>query len=412
MKTPILLISLALCLATFCGQARGDPYTQAIRDSFDKDTMVVSTDPFASAMCMDTTARDYSRGYEAEESYSATISNSSAGRQQPLLLEDLPTEEMPAYRIRTGDAMLISIPYEPDSEKTVPVRPDGRINYLFDIEVMAAGLTYAELNQVLCSPDNLGKYYKNPRVTIIGRSFGGNSVFVMGPVARPGKHEIHNDTYLLDVLSVCGAMSLLPQATEFGERQEDIINLEDAYIARKKPGGDLMILQNIDFAKLLVERDMSHNIKLMPGDFIYLPSSLSTEKKIFMVGQLRSPQVIYYSKSISFVEAIAEAGGVEDGTAWVRKCFIIRGGVKQPKEMLQVNYPEILACRADDITLQNGDIILIPKTPLFKTSEVISSVLLPLRNILELDDIVKNRFHGGDRTWKEAAKDTAKLFKP
>ncbi|MHC4872009.1 MAG: polysaccharide biosynthesis/export family protein [Planctomycetota bacterium] len=305
--------------------------------------------------------------------------------------------KLPEYRIRTSDVLSISIPYEPDSEKSVPVRPDGRITYLFDIEIMAAGLTYGELNKVL--RNKLSKYYKNPRVSVIGKSFAGNSVFVMGPVIKPGKYVIHNDTHLLDILSQSGAMSLLPSDSDSG-RTRDIVNLDEAYLAR---GNEIL---GVDFKKLLVERDMSQNVLLKPRDFIYIPSSLASEKKIFVAGAIDDPGVIRYTGDITFIEAITDSGGVRDGASWSRRSYIIRGGVKNPSEIVKVNYPDIVAGRAKDIELQNQDIIYIPKNPLFYTNEVLSSVLNPLKTIIELDKVSKNEFTEGRRMYKNLLKRT------
>lgn len=305
--------------------------------------------------------------------------------------------KLPEYRIRTSDVLLISIPYEPDSEKTVPVRPDGRITYLFDIEVMAAGLTYAELNKVL--RNKLAKYYKNPRVSVIGKSFAGNSVFVMGPVIKPGKYVIHNDTRLLDVLSQSGAMSLLPTDGDSG-RTRDIVNLEEAYLAR---GNEIL---NVDFKKLLVKRDMTQNVMLKPRDFIYIPSSLASEKKIFVTGAVAEPSVMRFTGDITFIEAVTDSGGIRAGASWSRRSYIIRGGVKNPREIIKVNYPDIVAGRAKDVELQNKDIVYIPKNPLFYTNEVLTSVLNPLKTIIELDKINKNEFTEGRRMYKNLLKRT------
>lgn len=325
---------------------------------------------------------------EDEEPEVEIVDNQAEGTTIESSLYD---PDLPEYRIRTSDVLLISIPYEPDSEKTVPVRPDGRITYLFDIEVMAAGLTYNQLNVVLRS--KLAKYYKDPQVSVIGKSFAGNSVFVMGPVIKPGKYVIHNDTRLLDILSESGAMSILPDENA-GVRNRDVVNLEEAYLAR---GNEIL---GVDFKKLLMGRDMSQNILLKPKDFIYIPSSLSSEKKIYIVGSVDTPRVLRFTSDISFIEAITEAGGILSGQSWSRRSYIVRGGVKNPKEIIRANFPDIVSGKEMDIELQNGDIVYIPKNPLFYTNEVLTSVLSPLRTIIELDNVSKNEFTEGRRMYK------------
>ncbi len=397
---------LALCACAAAWANPGDPERPKAR------ILVVRTDPFAPGgadrAAAGATARRTSFQVrtmapgEVVESAPTSAANAENGQHAGDMHVN---DNFPVYRIRTGDVLEISIPYEPDSTKMVPVRPDGRVNYLFDIEVMAAGKTYQQLNTDLV--EALGRYYKNPRVTVIGKSFGGNSVFVMGPVKKPGRHEIQHNTRLLDILSTSGAMSVLQQAAVLGqERNSEVINLEDAYIAREQADGSMRVL-DVDFHKLLLEQDMAQNIQLYPRDFIFLPSTLSTWKKIYIVGQVVDPQVYRYTGGITFVEALAQAEGALRSGAWVRRCFIIRGGVKENRQIHRVNYAAILEGQAEDIPLQDGDIVLVPKTPLSKATEIIDSVLSPLRALSDLDRTVKNDFREGHRMYKDIGKTRA-----
>ncbi|MBN2712879.1 MAG: polysaccharide biosynthesis/export family protein [Planctomycetes bacterium] len=296
-----------------------------------------------------------------------------------------------AYLIRPGDTLEISIPYEDGTMRQVPVRPDGRISYLFDIELMAAGRTYAELREIL--KNRLSVYYKNPRVTVIGKTFEGNSVFVMGPVAKPGAHTIQNNTKLLDVLSNAGVLSLLPQTstsdnTNDTNRIREVADLDGAYLAR----GDKIL--DVDFRELLIDRKLAkNNVFLEPGDFIFVPSSYGTEKKVYICGRVRTPQVYYYTGSLSFMEAILEANGTdadsdgEDssiGTANVRSCYIIRGKEKTP---IEIDWWGIQQGKTPDVALANGDILYVPERKLSYgsrvTSGVISEILKPLQSILD-----------------------------
>jgi len=310
------------------------------------------------------------------------------------------------YRVRSGDTLNISIPYEADTSKSVPVQPDGYIRYLFDIEVMAAGLTHKQLAAVLNQmPD---QYFVDPQVTLLGTSFAGNSVFVMGPVRRPGPPAIQNDTRLLDVLATAGALGMVTTTadSETGSVRADtreIIDLENAYIAR----GDTIL--DVDFRRLLIGRDMSMNILLKPKDFVFLPSIYGSEKKIYICGHVRNPMVYRYAdqKALTFLEAILEAGGTltPDGggeagrdSAMDRRCYIVRKGEREP---LVVDYAAIREGREPDVAMQPGDILFVPERPLHRrsriASSVISEVLAPLRSVLELDNTMKTYYR---RDWQ------------
>lgn len=304
------------------------------------------------------------------------------------------------YRIRTGDSLEISIPYELGTKRIVPVQPDGRIRYLFDVEVTAAGLTYEQLHDVLVK--KLRKYYKSPRVTVIGLSFAGNAVFVMGPVTTPGSHTIQNDTRLLDVLARAGVLGqtqyqITSREGEGGRRSQEVVDLENAYIAR----GDRVL--EVNFKKLLIDRDLSHNILLQPKDFIFIPSTYGREKKVYICGRVTTPQVYYYTGEITFLEAILVAGGTDSDnvstgvigadTARNRRVYIIR---KQAREPIIVDYAAIRKGKKPDVPLHAGDIIYVPERRLALGSriitKVISDIVAPLKAILDADSTVKNYY--------------------
>ncbi len=303
------------------------------------------------------------------------------------------------YRVRPGDSLEISIPYEEGTTRKVPVQPDGYVRYLFDVEVMAAGKTYKEIHDALLA--KLRRYYKNPRVTVIGTNFQGNSVFVMGPVGKPGPHIIHHGTRLLDVLASAGVLALLPQSDnlfETGKRRE-IVDLKGAYIARND-----RVLE-VDFQKLLIDRDLkNNNILLRPGDFIFIPSTLGSEKKVYICGRVANPQVYYYTGDLTFMEAMLEVGGADtdnnsgvsgsySDTAHARACYIVRKNAKKP---IKVDWPKIQMAKAPDIPLQNGDIIYVPERSLSYgsrvTSRVIGEILAPLKAVLNLDNTTKDYY--------------------
>ena len=291
------------------------------------------------------------------------------------------------YRIHTGDWLIISIPYEVDTRMEVPVRPDGRITYLFNIELMAAGLTYRELNTSLLT--ELSKYYKAPAVNVVAKSFAGNAVYVMGPVQRPGAHTIQNDSRLLEVLSSAGVLSVVPQIPgdeSYSSPVRDVVDLKGAYIAR----GDRIL--EVDFEELLLKGDMRQNIPLQPKDFIFIPSSYLTkyQKRIYVCGSVSNPRVYRYTGEATLVEAVAEAGGPINNVASERGCYLIRRSNKSP---LRVNYLAMVRGRESDIHMEDGDIIYFPERSLHYGSKVattvISEILAPLQSVIDADNMAK-----------------------
>lgn len=317
------------------------------------------------------------------------------------------------YLIRAGDSLEVSIPYEKETGRIVPVRPDGRITYLFDIEVMAAGRTYAEVREILKA--KLGDYYRNPRVTVIGRTFGGNSVFVMGPVRKPGALPIQNHTRLLDVLASAGVFGELPQTAMHADgrfRVVDRLDLDGAYVAR-----DDRILE-VNIKDMLLNRKVrDNNILMQPGDFIFIPSASATERKIYICGRVRQPQVYYFTGELTFMEAILEADGADtdigasgsssSDTARAHKCYIIRGKATEP---IEVDWPAIQMGQAPDVGMQPEDILYVPERSLSRvsraTTRVISDIIAPLRAILDAHGTAQDYYQ---RNWQLPSRGKARL---
>ena len=69
------------------------------------------------------------------------------------------------YRLAPGDLIDVKFPYHPEENERVPVRPDGRIGLQVIGDVMAAGLTVKELEQVVVEKSSTT--LRDPVVSIV-----------------------------------------------------------------------------------------------------------------------------------------------------------------------------------------------------------------------------------------------------
>lgn len=312
----------------------------------------------------------------------------------------------PEYRLRPGDRLQISIVGQDDSKRSITVRPDGRINYLFGIELAVNGRTFQDVRGEL--EEALAAYYRSPTVNVVGESFTGNTVFVMGPVRTPGGHEINADTRILDLMAKAGALSNLQEPEreytalyrQYGNNRQygafaQAIDLEGAYLAR----GDRIL--DIDFKKLVEERDLQYNIYLQPGDFFYFPSIYDRNKKIYICGDVPDPQIYYYSGTTSLLDMLMITGGVNEQTARQRSVYVIRKGLPQP---IQVDFFKMQQGQVLDVPLEDRDIVYVPERELSRRSrdtvQVINEIIAPMRSLLQLHREV-HRYRDFDWLMKE-----------
>lgn len=158
------------------------------------------------------------------------------------------------YRIQPGDVLVVSVWKEQDMLSEVLVRPDGGLSFPLAGEIDAAGRTVDELRQMI--DERLQKYIPNAVVTVAVKLIGGNRVYVIGKVNRPGEFSF---TRPIDVMQ---ALSLAGGATSFA-------SLNDIRILRRENGKQ----QAIEFRYGEVEsgRRLEQNILLRSGDTVVVP---------------------------------------------------------------------------------------------------------------------------------------------
>ena len=175
------------------------------------------------------------------------------------------------YRIQVGDQLDIKFFYNPDLNEQVTVRPDGRISLQLVREVMVAGLTPSELNQLL-----IQKYapeLKKPEITVIVRSFGAYNIYVDGEVKKPGMFPLIGFTTVLQAISRAGGMK------DTARPSEVVIIRRGAY---NKP-----LAFQVNLRKVIDSTDMNQDIALQPSDIVYVPRSSIANVNIWVDQYIR-----------------------------------------------------------------------------------------------------------------------------
>ncbi|MGO9952006.1 MAG: polysaccharide biosynthesis/export family protein [Dissulfurispiraceae bacterium] len=175
------------------------------------------------------------------------------------------------YRIQAGDQLDIKFFYNPELNESLTVRPDGRISLQLANEIMAYGLTPAELTKVL--KEKYSTELDNPEVTVIVRSFSAQKVYVDGEVAKPG------------VVPLTGSMTLLQAMSQAGG-VKDTAKTSEVVIMRRISENKFNIYA-VNVNKVIDGTDMSQDLPLMPFDIIYVPRTVIADLDIFVDQYLR-----------------------------------------------------------------------------------------------------------------------------
>lgn len=164
-------------------------------------------------------------------------------------------EQPEPYRIQPGDILIVSVWKEESLMSEVLVRPDGGMSFPLVGDVRAAGRTVDELRTLV--DERLHKFIPDPSVTIAVKQIGGNRVYVLGKVNRPGEFTFSQPIDVMQALSLAGG------ATSFAA-------LDDIQILRREPGGK-QTARRFRYSDVERGRGLEQNILLKSGDTVVVP---------------------------------------------------------------------------------------------------------------------------------------------
>lgn len=161
------------------------------------------------------------------------------------------------YRIQAGDQLDIKFFYNPELNEPVVVRPDGRITLQLARDIIASGLTPAQLTETL--KQKYAGEIAHPEITVIVRTFTAQKVYVDGEVTKAG------------LVSLTEPMTVLQSVSQAGGFKETA-RTDEVIIARRSANNKLITMV-VNLEKAIDGSDRAQDISLMPNDLIYVPKS-------------------------------------------------------------------------------------------------------------------------------------------
>ena len=261
----------------------------------------------------------------------------------------LPAEELVAdpFALGAGDAVEIELLGLPNTRRLCLVMPDGRIYYDLLPGLRVEGLTLEDLRARLAN--DLASYYRDPQVGLTLRRVKSRRVWILGRVNTPGLYSLDQPLTLLEGIARAGGLF----TSRFSGTTEELADLKHSFLMRD---GQML---PVDFRALFQQGDMTQNVALKSGDYIYLPSSLS--QKVYVFGAVNQPLAVGFRDRVTLVSAIAAAKDVRAG-ARAGQVLILRGSLQKPAVYL-VDYEAVRRGRAPDVELEPSDIVWVPDQP-------------------------------------------------
>lgn len=235
------------------------------------------------------------------------------------------------YIIGPGDQLQIQIWGQVQANLRVTVDRSGQI-YIPQVgQVSVAGLHYGDLEPHL--KEAISKIFKNFNVTANLGKLRSIQVIVVGDARYPGTYTISSLSTLVNAIFASGGPA--PQGS-----------LRNIEVRR-----DSVTITHFDFYDLLIKGDKSKDVRLQPGDVIYIPH---VGPLAAISGSVNSP-AIYEIKDRSTLNDLINIAGDISAVADTSKITIDRFQDHTARKTLEFPYDE----QSRALTLKDGDIVRV-----------------------------------------------------
>lgn len=158
------------------------------------------------------------------------------------------------YKLNPGDILSISVWKEPDLQKDVLIRPDGKFSFPLTGDISASGRSVDEVREQV--KQRLMRFIPDLVVSISVIQIQGNKIYVIGQVGRSGEIVANPHIDVVQALALSGGM------TPFA----DVNNIS---ILRRTPTGQKAI--PFKYRDIEKGKRLEQNIMLQAGDVVVVP---------------------------------------------------------------------------------------------------------------------------------------------
>ena len=273
------------------------------------------------------------------------------------------------YRVGPGDKLDIEVAENVDTRRVTKVMPDGMLYYDVADGINVKGMSTREISTALAT--QLEDEYVGPVVSVNVANADSQRFWLLGQIKSPGAYPIQKPTTVIDAISQGGGLPSFDENNETGK--SEAADLKRSILIRNSH------LIPVNFDALIREGDMSQNVYIQPGDYLFIPSLAA--RSIYVLGE-----------GVTLRTAVATAGGF-DSNAVKSKALILRGGIRDPKVAV-VNIDAVMQGNEPDLLLEGGDLVWVPRTVWTKLREYTEAVLITAGQAVAIQESIT--FIGGE----------------
>ncbi|KPZ52504.1 Polysialic acid transport protein KpsD precursor [Pseudoalteromonas sp. P1-13-1a] len=231
-----------------------------------------------------------------------------------------------SYTIGTGDELKISFYGKESNSFDVTVDREGRISIPNLSPVEVAGLTFAEVKELIKL--KVDQEVIGVKAFVSLGQLRSMRILVLGEAYKPGSYSVSSLTTVSHALFVSGGVS-------------DIASLRNIQVKRSG-----QVITNFDLYDLLIKGDSSNDIVLKPGDVVFVPP---VGKQVTVEGLVKRPAIFELKAGETAKQLLAMAGGLKPG-AYAKNAVVERFNAER-KEILSIDFTKSQV----NYTPQDGD---------------------------------------------------------
>jgi polysaccharide export outer membrane protein len=258
--------------------------------------------------------------------FGASLFNSTPSTFAPV--DNIPVT--PDYVIGPGDELRLQIWGQVNQHGSFIVDRTGSISMPEVGTVHVAGLQFSQLSDFLKA--QLGRVYRNFDLNVNLGQLRSIQIFVVGQARQPGSYTIGSLSTLLNALFASGGP--LPQGS-----------LRDIQVKR---GGQTVT--HFDLYDLLLHGDKTKDVRLEPGDVIFIPD---VGPQVAVLGSVTTQAIYELRGEKSFNQVITLAGGLTN----VASGSQVR--VERIYKHAQRSEMDVDLASGDSAPVQDGDIVSV-----------------------------------------------------
>ena len=286
---------------------------------------------------------------------------------EPVVMRGLESDPPEALKLLPGDVVqLTTVSAKEQAYEGLIVDAMGQLHVPLAGDIQLGGMTLSEAEKAV--ERGLRRYDRFVRANLVISTFGGHTAAVVGAASSPGRFEAVPGMRLADLLAQAGGI----REARSNEVPTLLGSLELTRLVR---GGETVPVS----MRLARQGDPKHNIRVRPGDQLYIPPI--TDQIIMVLGAVRTPQPLGYRPGIRLTEVLAHVGGLLPGRGDRKDIRIVRGSLREPR-IYTTNLKALMSGKATDVELIPGDIVYVTNTWYATTADVLNALspILSLAN--------------------------------